>query len=107
MKIVATPNFFWKAMRLLSDDEYADLEDYLAARPDAGKRIPGGRGLRKLRWVSSGQGRGKRGGVRVVYFYQASPAEIFFVDIYLKSRKADLSKNELQRLIRAVEEGRP
>jgi len=50
----------------MHDDDYAELQLVLAARPDAGKVIKGSAGMRKLRWA--GSGRGKRGELRVIYY---------------------------------------
>ena len=66
MVIVETRVFTKKVETLLTDDDYRCLQDELVSRPDAGKIIPGSGGLRKLRWA--GSGRGKRGGVRVIYY---------------------------------------
>jgi len=66
MIIIETHIFTRKLKALLTDDEYRKLQNELVLRPDAGKIIPGSGGLRKLRWA--GSGRGKRGGVRVIYY---------------------------------------
>ena len=50
--------------RLLSDDEYSEL-----VQPEAGDLIPGTSGLRKLRWSERRRGKGKRGGIRVIYYW--------------------------------------
>ena len=65
MLIVETPIFTRRIEQLLNDEQYRALQASLLATPDAGPVIPGGGGLRKLRW--SGSGRGKRGGARVIY----------------------------------------
>lgn len=77
---------------LLSDQEYAAFQCWLAQHPKAGDVIPGTDGLRKVRW--SGGGRGKRGGVRVIYFALADPAQIRLLLIYRKGVKDDLSAKE-------------
>ena len=60
---------------MLSDEELALLIDYLAYNPAAGDLIPGAGGVRKLRWGL--QGRGKRGGARVIYFYHDAEMPLF------------------------------
>jgi mRNA-degrading endonuclease RelE of RelBE toxin-antitoxin system len=50
----------------LPDEEYARLQEALIEKPEGGALIPGSGGVRKLRW--SGSGRGKRGGIRVIYY---------------------------------------
>ena len=65
MVIIETPIFTRKLKTLLLDDEYRKLQHELVLRPEAGDIIPGSGGVRKIRWA--GSGRGKRGGVRVIY----------------------------------------
>ena len=67
MVLIETRWFTRQIMSLLSDDECRQFQDWLMAHPDLGKRIPGGSGLRKIRL--SVEGRGKRGGARVIYFW--------------------------------------
>lgn len=67
MPFVESPVFTADVLRLLRDDEYAALQSHLAAHPTSGALIVGTAGLRKIRWYS--RGRGKRGGVRVIYYY--------------------------------------
>ncbi|MGQ0571471.1 MAG: hypothetical protein ACT4P5_18365 [Armatimonadota bacterium] len=67
MVLVETTIFTRQLLGLLSDDEYRRLQVVLASRPSAGTLIKGSGGLRKMRWASGG--RGKRGGVRVIYYW--------------------------------------
>lgn len=87
---------------LLSDEEYAELQVYLAAYPGAGPVIAQTGGLRKLRWVA--QGRGKRGGTRVIYFHVVSRAQIRMILIYRKGIKDDLTSKE-KAVLRRLNEG--
>jgi len=64
VSVVETPEFLAATRRIMDDDERGLLVDYLARNPFAGDLIPGTGGVRKLRW--SLEGRGKRGGARVV-----------------------------------------
>jgi mRNA-degrading endonuclease RelE of RelBE toxin-antitoxin system len=82
--------------RLLDDEEYADFQCALAARPDLGKVIRGSGGLRKVRWALPG--RGKRGGVRVIYYWWVSDNIITLADIYPKNEKEDLTRGEIESL---------
>jgi mRNA-degrading endonuclease RelE of RelBE toxin-antitoxin system len=77
---------------LLSDEEYAALQAHLASRPDAGDLITQTGGLRKIRWSS--QGRGKRGGTRVIYYHVVAQAHIRMILIYRKGVKDDLTPRE-------------
>jgi mRNA-degrading endonuclease RelE of RelBE toxin-antitoxin system len=67
MIIVETSIFTRQVQVLLDDDDYRRLQTTLVLRPDAGDLIPGGGGLRKIRWGA--KGRGKRGGVRTIYYW--------------------------------------
>lgn len=66
MVITETPICSKQLLATLSDDEYRELQRDLLGHPEAGKVIPGSGGLRKLRWAFDG--RGKRGGVRLIYY---------------------------------------
>ena len=69
---------------------------FLAERPDAGKIIKGSGGIRKLRWA--GSGRGKRGGLRVIYYWWTGKDRISLLIVYPKSERDDLSKHQLKQL---------
>ena len=81
--------------RIWSDEEFEELEEFLASAPAAGVLIPGG-GLRKVRWLA--QQRGKRGGARVIYYWNARANCIYLVHGYTKSSRDDLTKRELRTL---------
>ncbi len=90
---------------MLSDEEYRLLQRTLVLRPDAGELIPGSGGLRKIRW--SAKGHGKRGGVRVIYFWAVSQERILMLLIYAKNEQDDLTPDQLKVLKRIVEEEYP
>ena len=102
VEFIETPTFARLIGKLMDDDEYAKLQLALAARPDWGKVIPGGGGLRKLRWA--GSGREKRGGLRIVYYWQAPDDQIWLLVAYPKSERDDLSPTEIKQLKRLVKE---
>jgi mRNA-degrading endonuclease RelE of RelBE toxin-antitoxin system len=77
---------------LLSDESYGDFQEYLAENPTSGDVIQGTNGLRKVRWTS--QGRGKSGGVRVIYYHLCAAYQIRLILIYRKGIKDDLSSAE-------------
>jgi mRNA-degrading endonuclease RelE of RelBE toxin-antitoxin system len=99
--IVETRAFTTRIRVLLSDDSYRQLQIALAARPTAGDPIPGTGGLRKLRW--SGSGRGKRGGIRVIYFWHAPSDRVLMLFAFAKNERTDLTL-EQKRLLRKVVE---
>lgn len=98
---IETKVFTRRVVELLTDRAYSELQSALAAHPDAGDMIPGSGGLRKLRWLA--QGRGKSGGVRVIYFHAISRGELHMLYIYGKNEQDDLSAEQLRLLKRAVE----
>jgi mRNA-degrading endonuclease RelE of RelBE toxin-antitoxin system len=100
--IIETSIFTRQVRELLSDGEYRDLQEALVSRPDAGSVVRGSGGLRKLRWGV--RGKGKRGGVRIIYYWAARRAQILMLLIYSKSERDDLTPGQLKSLKRVVEE---
>ena len=94
--------FTKRVLEILSDEEYSALQLSLIQKPDRGVLIPGGRGLRKLRWAM--RGKGKSGGVRVIYYLSLRESLIYLVYVFKKSDKADLSPKELIILADYVKE---
>jgi len=90
--VATTKAFERDARRFLSEDEIAELIDFLADVPTAGDLIPGTGGLRKLRWGA--KAKGKRGGSRAIYFYHDAGMPLFLLAIYAKADKIDLSAAE-------------
>ncbi|MSU22565.1 MAG: type II toxin-antitoxin system RelE/ParE family toxin [Opitutus sp.] len=85
---------------LLSDDDFYALQNWLLVSPESGAVIQRSGGCRKIRWAAKGHG--KRGGVRVIYFYRLSAAEILLLEIYPKNEKEDLTAEDLKRLKRKI-----
>lgn len=92
MVFIETPVFTGQVIELLTDEEYGRFQQCLAAHPQMGDVIPGTGGLRKVRW--SVQGRGKRGGVRVIYYHVSAAAQCRMLLIYRKGLKDDLTAAE-------------
>jgi hypothetical protein len=101
MVIVETSIFSRRVVELLADDEYRELQVVLANRPTAGRVIVGSGGLRKVRWAT--RGRGKRGGVRVIYYWAAAQDRLLMLLVYAKNERDDLSPDQLRVLRRIVE----
>ncbi len=80
----------------LSDEEYAQLQQALIRNPDAGDLIPGSGGIRKLRW--KGSGRGKRGGVRVIYYAKRQQGEIWMLTLYPKNISENIPAHILKKI---------
>jgi hypothetical protein len=86
--------------RLLVEDEFFQFLEWLAIHPGSGRVIRGSGGLRKVRWAAKGHG--KRGGVRIIYFWWLISDRILLLDIYAKSAKEDLAAAEIVKLQRKV-----
>jgi len=92
MEFIETPTFTRMVTELLSDDEYRELQNTLVEDPERGDIIKGGGGIRKLRHAV--QGRGKSGGVRVIYYWVKDNHQIFMLVVYPKSKKDNLTDKE-------------
>jgi len=103
MEFLETSIFTKQITGILKDYEYADMQIYLTKSPNAGALIPEGAGLRKLRWKVAGKG--KRSGIRVIYYWYFSRSQIFLLLTYKKSESDDLSKRQLKELAKFVKEG--
>lgn len=79
-----------------TDEDLRALQSFLLVSPDAGDLVRGGGGLRKLRW--SAQGRGKRGGARVIYYWHVRMERIYLVYGYVKSERDDLTPRQTRIL---------
>ena len=91
--VVELPEFRRAANRLLTEAEIGDLVYYLAQHPTVGDVIRGSGGVRKVRWAR--EGRGKRGGARVVTFYTGADLPLFLITVYAKGEKDTLSGVEV------------
>ncbi len=105
MVIIETSTFTRQVQKLLSDEEYKQLQSELINRPDIGPVISGSGGLRKVRW--NYRGRGKRGGVRVIYYWVVSHERLLMLLIYPKNMQDDLSPTQLKMLRQIVEDEYP
>ncbi len=90
--------------QLLTDDEYAELQGVLVVRPEAGDLVPGTSGLRKLRWGHQARGKGKRGGIRVIYYWHPREMLMYMLLAYAKGKQEDLTGSQKKLLMRLVTE---
>ena len=94
------PTFTAIVSDCLEDDEYRALQ---AGDPEAGDVMPGTGGFRKLRWADRRRGKGKRGGLRVIYYHLSADAQIWLMTLDDKDEMADLSAAEKRALKVALE----
>lgn len=95
MELIETSIFTKKVNRLLDEITYAQFREFLVCNPEKGKVVPGGGGIRKIRWGKKNIG--KRGGVRIIYFIK-SETKIYLLYIYAKNEMSDLSKKQIKEL---------
>ena len=100
--VVETRPFIADAERCLSQDEREQFIEHIACNPTAGAVIRDTGGVRKVRWGAAG--RGKRGGVRVIYYYHSERIPLFLLTVYTKAHKTDLSPAEKAAMRRLVAE---
>src|ERR1700687_2085868 len=97
--VAETAVFLRQAADVWTDEERSEFVDFIARNPEAGDLIPAGGGVRKVRWGR--QGIGKRGGVRVIYFYHDPGIPLYLLMIYAKARRDDLSR-EARRTVQGL-----
>src|SRR5262249_6967294 len=102
MRFIETPIFTRAIVALLEDDDYQSLQLALLSRPERGTVIQGSGGLRNVRWPLPGQG--KRGGLRVVYFWDDESETFYMLYAYRKNEQEDLTAQQLRVLRRLVRE---
>jgi mRNA-degrading endonuclease RelE of RelBE toxin-antitoxin system len=87
----------------LDDHEYSKLQELLVNNPTSGDLIQGAGGLRKLRYGDSSRGKGKRGGLRIIYYWWVNAYQIFLFTIYNKNEMTDLSHEQKKKLKELLE----
>ncbi|WP_305045143.1 type II toxin-antitoxin system RelE/ParE family toxin [Geoalkalibacter sp.] len=101
MVFVESSIFRRYAADYLAEDELRGLQLFLAEHPGAGTLVKGSGGLRKLRW--SAAGKGKRGGLRLIYYWQVQEDQIYLLTLYAKNEVSDLRPAEIAALRKMVE----
>lgn len=96
ISFVETRLFTRLVQEYLSDDEYGALQQALLQDPEAGAVVPGSGGVRKLRWGVAG--RGKRGGLRVIYFLRTQQGQIWMLTIYPKNVAENIPAHVLRQI---------
>lgn len=98
---VELPLFTRNVYRYLSEEEYEGVQRHLLSFPDSGSMIRGTGGCRKLRWRV--QGRGKSGGVRLIYYWRRNHDEIWMLTIYAKNEEESIPSHFVRRLREEIE----
>jgi len=101
---IETVGFTERVEDFLTDIEYSKLQKSLMEDPEAGDVMTGCAGLRKVRAGDARRGKGKRGGVRVIYLHIPAARRFYMIDVYGKNEKDDLSSHEKKALRQLVEE---
>jgi mRNA-degrading endonuclease RelE of RelBE toxin-antitoxin system len=94
--LVELPPFLSQIGASISMTERDELIAFLAKKPDAGDEITGTGGVRKLRW--GGKGKGKRGGLRIIYYFYNETAPVFLLTVYSKSVQEDLTPEQKKKM---------
>lgn len=102
MRFIETPIFTAVIRSAIADEDYRALQLALLLRPEHGPVIPRSGGIRKLRY--GGSGRGKRGGLRVIYYWHPGEETFYMLYAYPKNTQADLTPSQLKTLRRLVQE---
>ncbi len=103
MEFIETSLFTSLVYDYLSEDEYLDLQVYLLQHPDSGKIIRGSGGVRKIRWAS--KGKGKSGGIRVIYYWKDRKEEIWLLTVYAKNEQETIPGHILKKIAEEIKNG--
>jgi mRNA-degrading endonuclease RelE of RelBE toxin-antitoxin system len=103
MVFVETTLFSRLISEYLSDEEYSALQNELITNPKIGDVIPGASGLRKMRYRYTGKGKGKRSGLRLIYYWYTEKDKIYLLSIYYKGEVTDLTSSDKKQLKQLVE----
>ena len=101
MEFIETTAFTKYVYDYLSDEEYSGLQSFLLQYPEVGKVVPGSGGVRKVRWAMSGKG--KSGGVRVIYYFKRQDDEIWLLTIYSKNEVENIPAHILRQIAKEIE----
>ena len=101
LTVAELPEYLRNASKLLSDADRRAVVDHLAAHPKSGDLMEGTGGVRKLRWARDG--RGKSGGVRVIYDFHSGAMPLYLLTTFAKYERANLTKAERNELLDLVD----
>ena len=95
--IAETATFIRNAAKLWSEAERTEFPDFISTNTEAGDIIPDTGGIRKVRWGR--QGMGKRGGVRVIYFYHNGYMPLYLITVYAKAERENITPDEKRLMV--------
>jgi hypothetical protein len=96
ISFIETKLFTRLVEQYLTDEEYSSLQRELIENPEAGLVIPGSGGVRKMRWGMAG--RGKRGGLRVIYFLRTRQGQVWMLTLYPKNVADNIPAHVLKQI---------
>jgi len=99
---IETSAFTKLIVSYLTNDEYLGLQRFLLEHPDAGRIIRGSGGVRKLRWALPGKG--KSGGIRVIYYWKRQADEIWMLTVYSKSERESIPSHILRKIAEEIKD---
>ncbi|MFZ0816730.1 MAG: hypothetical protein WAM78_14490 [Candidatus Sulfotelmatobacter sp.] len=103
MEFFEAPAFTRYLKDYLDDDSYKELQAKLGVNPDLGDLMPGTGGFRKMRWADARRGKGRRGGLRIIYYHFKSDNQIWFMTLYDKDEASDLTATQKKALKTSIE----
>ena len=103
MELFEAPAFTKALPDYLNDNDYRALQKLLISNPEAGEVMPGTGGFRKIRWQDSRRNKGKRGGLRIIYYHFSEDKQIWFLTIYDKDEASDLTAAQKKMLKAAID----
>ena len=102
MEFIETSLFTRLIYDYLSEEEFLGLQVYLLRHPESGKIVSGSGGVRKLRWAV--RGKGKSGGIRVIYYWKVSDDEIWLLTVYGKSERETIPAHILRQIAEEIKD---
>jgi hypothetical protein len=102
MEFIESPAFTHHLGQYLDDEGYKALQNALARNPQAGDVMPGTGGFRKMRWADPRRGKGRQGGLRIIYYDFARDRQIWLMTLFDKNEASDLSPKEKKALRAAI-----
>ena len=104
MEFIEAPAFSRYLSDYLGDEDYRALQEEMVANPELGDVMPDTGGFRKLRWADPRRGKGRRGGLRIIYYYFATDYQMWLMILYGKDEASDLTAKEKKALKAAVQQ---